>query len=81
MAMSEYDFSCGAPLLPPAHDLSNILVVRPGIGIICSTPVEIPYYGAQLGPINICAHCGGEGADPKTDLKKYLNCLAIMQEV
>lgn len=73
--MSEYDFSCEAPLLLPAHDFSNILMVRPGI--ICSTPVEIPYYGAQLGSIDMCAHCGGEGADPKTDLKNQ-NCLAIM---
>ena len=57
MAMSEYDIFCGAPLLPPAHDLSDKLVVRPGN--IYSTSVEIPYCGAQLGPIDICAHCGG----------------------
>jgi len=68
LAMSEFDFSCGAPLLPPNHSMKNLLVVRPAIS--CASPVEIPYYGAQLGPVDICAFCGGEKADPKTDLKK-----------
>jgi len=38
----------------------------------CKAPVEVPYYGQILGNwnIDICAHCGSPGADPKVELKK-----------
>ena len=68
LAMSEFDYTCGAPLLPQDHTMARKLVVRPTLK--CSVPVEIPYYGAALGAVDICSFCGGEGADPKTDLKK-----------
>lgn len=76
MAMSEFDFTCGAPLLPPDHTMSRKLVLRSFI--TCALPVEIPYYGAQFGPIDICAFCGGDGADPKTEMKnKFKTVLPI----
>jgi len=36
----------------------------------CQVPVELSYYSAPLGPVDICAQCASPGADPKTELKK-----------
>ena len=42
-SMSKYDYTCGAPVLPPSNTLHSKVMVR--AFLTCSMPVEIPYYG------------------------------------
>lgn len=78
LVMSEFDFFLRGTTIAtkPSHE-KVIGCAKPAIS--CAAPVEIPYYGAQLGPVDFCAFCGGEKADPKTDRKK--NCIAHMCKV
>ncbi|KAH3742031.1 hypothetical protein DPMN_048761 [Dreissena polymorpha] len=58
MFLREYEFSCGAHLFPPSAALSEMkktVVTRPFVQ--CATPVELCYYGAELGVKDLCAHC------------------------
>ena len=47
VSVSEYDYTCGAPVLPPGNILSSKVMVR--ASLTCAMPVEIPYYGSELG--------------------------------
>ena len=38
--------------------------------ITCSLPVEISYYGTNLGRNDICCHCGIEEAETNLHLKE-----------
>lgn len=67
-SMSEYDYTCGAPVLPPSNTLHNKVMVR--AFLTCSMPVEIPYYGSELGRTDTCAHCAAEEAETDQELKK-----------
>ena len=75
-SMSEYDYTCGAPVLPPSNTLHSKVMVR--AFLTCSMPVEIPYYGSELGKKDICAHCVAEEAEIDQELKKkYKTVLPI----
>lgn len=68
LAITEFDYTCGAPLLPDDHQMNSFLTTR--MNISCESPLELPYYSAALGPVDVCAYCGCSGADPKPELKK-----------
>jgi len=82
MFLREYEFSCGAHLFPPSAALSEmkkIVVTRPFVQ--CATPVELCYYGAELGRKDLCAHCGDPGAETDAELKTlYKTVLPICQK-
>ena len=42
--------------------------VRPNLN--CAIPVEIPYYGANVGRKDICGHCGCAETQIDLELKK-----------
>lgn len=78
--MSEYDYTCGAPVLPPSNAFSSNVVVR--ASLTCTMPVEIPYYGSELGRRDICA---AEEAETDQELKKKYKtvlpiCIACKEE-
>lgn len=76
LAYSEYDYTCGAPLLPPEHPMSQSIHMKPGLA--CLTPVELSYYSANIGRKDVCAHCGEEDGHISADLKKkYKTVLPI----
>jgi len=54
--LSEFNYTCGAPLTPPDHSLHGKTVVR--LAIDCSSSIEKPYYSASVGPCDICCFCG-----------------------
>ena len=59
--------------------MSNMLATR--MNISCQSPIELLYYTAALGPVDVCAHCGRSGADPKPELKKvYKTALPLCEE-
>ena len=59
--------------------MSNMLATR--MNISCQSPIELLYYTAALGPVDVCAHCGRSGADPKPELKKvYKTVLPLCEE-
>lgn len=66
-SLSEYDFTCGAPVVQEGHPLNCKVTVR---SLDCNQPLEFAFYGAHLGRKDLCGRCGQEGADPMTDLKK-----------
>ena len=68
LALSEFEYTCGAPVLPPNSSLAKTVMCKDNLG--CATHVEIPYYGSSIGRLDICAHCGVPEALVNTDLKK-----------
>ena len=56
LAISEFSYSCGAPLIPSSFALSKSVMCRPGL--IYASPVEVPYYSADIGGLDICSLCG-----------------------
>ncbi|CAB5395171.1 unnamed protein product [Rhizophagus irregularis] len=53
-ALESYSYSCGAPIFPDDHYLSEVVFVRTRIS--CDSPIEILYYSSQKSPI--CYYCG-----------------------
>ena len=83
LALSEFDYSCGAPLLPITCPLARSVMCRAALG--CATPVEVPYYTSAIGRIDVCAFCGAEEAVVDGDLKKKFKtvlplCIACRNE-
>ena len=75
-ALEEFDYTCGAPILEDDHKLYNAFAVR--VALTCSTHVEFAYYGASLGPKDLCGICGITKGDAKLELKKsYKTVLPI----
>jgi hypothetical protein len=56
ISFSQYDYICGAPILPPAHFLVKKATMLPFLS--CAKPMEIPYYSANLGRKDLCGICG-----------------------
>ncbi|XP_070559193.1 uncharacterized protein [Ptychodera flava] len=74
--MSENDYTCGAELSPPDHRLHEKVALRPHLS--CAVPVEIPYYGADVGQKDVCAHCGCDEAQIDAELKKQYKTVLPM---
>jgi len=56
-ALDSYSYSCGAPIFPNDHYLSEVVFVRTRIS--CDSPIEILYYSSQKsGNFPICYYCG-----------------------
>lgn len=74
IAIDEWDYSCGSPLVPESHILYNKVFVREKIS--CETPMELAYYSCQKSNVdnNVCYWCGhnNELVEPSESLKsKY----------
>jgi len=68
LATSEYDYTCGGPLLPPCNTMYKNVMCRTSIA--CGSPVEMQYYASNLGRIDICCFCVAENCSDDNDLKK-----------
>ncbi|PKB95198.1 hypothetical protein RhiirA5_475802, partial [Rhizophagus irregularis] len=56
-ALESYSYSCGAPIFPDDHYLSEVVFVRTRIS--CDSPIEILYYSSRKsGNYPICYYCG-----------------------
>lgn len=60
-AVTEFDYTCGAPILPPGHPVLQFGVYTKA-NLRCADEVEIPYYSSRFGRLDICCQCGGEEA-------------------
>ncbi|XP_041378644.1 uncharacterized protein LOC121390784 [Gigantopelta aegis] len=84
LSISEFDYTCGAPILPPTHSLVKKVMCRTAMN--CSTHVELAFYGRpDMWKTDICCHCGAEGAEVNLDLKKNYKtvlpqCISCTQE-
>ena len=79
IAVSEFDYTCGAPLLPPSNTSYEKVMCRSTLN--CGTPVELQYYGSSLGRQDICCHCCAEEVEVLPELKdKYQTVLPICKE-
>ncbi|PKC10764.1 hypothetical protein RhiirA5_413972 [Rhizophagus irregularis] len=70
-ALDSYSYSCGAPIFPDNHYLSEVMFVRTRIS--CDSPIEILYYSSRKpGNYPICYYCGeSEGlVDSSQSLKE-----------
>ena len=77
-ALSEYEYSCGSVLFPPSApaSLRNSVVVKEDLQ--CAMPVEVAYYGAELGRKDICSYCAQVNTTVDPDLKReYKTVLPI----
>ena len=75
--MSEYEYTCGSHLFPPSCErLLQTLTLRPQL--TCAQPVELPFYGAELGRKDLCCHCAAPNAFTDPLLKEqYKTVLPI----
>ena len=65
-ALSEFDYTCGSPLLAPDHPLVDKVMLRENLS--CVSPIELPHYGTcDVGWQDICTHCGNEGGEIDSD--------------
>ena len=77
--MSEFDFTCSAPILPPDHVLASVAITRDIL--TCASPLEIPFYTARIGRNDLCGICGVEESFINEALKrKYKTVLPICEE-
>ena len=68
MGISDFDFTCGAPILPLAHPLVSTAHVR--MDLTCATPIEYSYYSSKkIGRVDLCCHC----AKPDIPVDQELN--------
>ena len=69
-SLSEFDYTCGSPILPPKHYLVKKVSCRPNLQ--CGTHIEIPYYSptVSVGRKDLCCVCAIEEAVASNDLKK-----------
>lgn len=68
--LSEVEYSCGSPLIPPNHPLEKVLFVR--VPLTCADTVELAYYGTGFGAIDICCYCATGDCQLDADLKNTL---------
>lgn len=68
LATSEFEYTCGSPLLPPQNNLYKTVMCR--ANITCSFPVELQYYSSGMGRNDICCLCATENATVDQELKK-----------
>ncbi|XP_064612507.1 uncharacterized protein LOC135476417 [Liolophura sinensis] len=66
--MTEYEYSCGAPVIPPNNPLYSKVFMR--LGITCESLVETPYYSSDIGQKDLCCFCGTDKGTVNTELKK-----------
>lgn len=57
--LSEFDYTCGAPITPPHHLLHGVVMTRSQMS--CASAVEVTYYSGDIGRKDTCCHCGAEG--------------------
>jgi hypothetical protein len=62
--IDESDFTCGSPVT------ESILIHAKARPLGCNDPVEVCYYGSNLGQLDLCAHCGQSGGEVSQELKK-----------
>ena len=78
-SVSEYDYTCGAPVLPSSHRMFEKVSIRPELQ--CALPVEFAYYSSQIGRVDICSYCAIEECVIDGRLKlKYRTVLPICAE-
>ena len=66
--LSDYElFTCGSPILPHNNRLFRKAFVRE---LSCLSPIELPYYTASLGRLDICCHCGTDNTFACQEMKK-----------
>lgn len=77
--LSEFEYSCGAPITPPGHSLYGKMLTRSNLS--CTSPLEIPLYGSDLGRKDLCSHCGSEGGTVCQDSKaKFKSVLPLCED-
>lgn len=75
-SLNEYVYSCGGPLMSPFSPLFGNCMCRAPLA--CSSPIETPYYGCELGRKDLCCYCAVEGCCVDQELKKqYKTVLPI----
>ena len=68
LLVSEYEYSCGAPVTTPESTLHGKVVIRPQL--TCAAPVEVSYYSSNIGRKDICSFCASIDAEVDSILKK-----------
>lgn len=71
--LSEVEYTCGSPLMPPGHMLHNVAFVR--MPLNCGDIVEIAYYSTGYGPLDICCFCTEEAYTSVELRKQYKTVL------
>ena len=68
LTLSEYEYTCGSPVIPPAHTLSGKVFTR--LSLTCESIIELPYYSAAIARIDLCCYCAAESTNVDQELKK-----------
>ena len=69
VALSEYEYSCGSNLIPPSCE-SLLQELTLNAHLTCQQPIEVAYYGSDVGRKDLCCRCGGVNGVVDPDLKK-----------
>ena len=79
--ISSYEYSCGAFLFPPSEKrkTAQTLCIRPNLQ--CTKPIEVTYYGSEIGIADKCSHCASNGGIVDQELKKsYQTVIPICKQ-
>ena len=77
--LSEFEYSCGAPITPPGHSLHGKVLTRSNLS--CASLLEIPLYGSGLCRKDLCSHCGSAGGTECQNLKgKFRTVLPLCED-
>lgn len=83
LSVSEYDFTCGAPLADPSIEVLKKVEIRRNIS--CSHPIEVSFYSAggnlQVQTSTNCCFCAcDEGVIDQSLKTKYRTVLPICNQ-
>merc|ERR1712002_133313 len=77
-SLSDHDYTCGSHLFSPAEKrkIALSMVLRPNLQ--CAMPIEICYYGADIGRKDLCSHCASPEAVVCPELKNKFETVLLM---
>ena len=79
VTLSEYEYSCGSELFPP-NEASILQSLTIKSHLSCNQPIEVAYYGSDVGRKDLCAYCASANAHKDAALtKKFKTVLPICE--
>ena len=76
VALSDFDYSCGAAVMPGSSSLRDKILVRSELR--CATPIESQYYKLDSAQRDMCSYCtSGNATKPLDFTKKFRQVLPI----
>ena len=77
--LSHYNFTCGSHLLPPDSPQYMLLLSTKG-NINCAHPIEVAFYGADMGRKDLCCLCASPEGVTDPLLKEHFKTVLPIRD-